>query len=195
VKRLVTVAALAASTAFATAAFAQMPPGAQAYMGVLTAVSPDSVTIQLKDGTTKVLPLAQSAMVSRSKPVDVDTIKPGSYVATANTNIDANSGKSIELRTNDSGAGQPAFSGPMSEPNTTLTNGTVQTVTKGENGRELVVAYPGGSRHIIVPSDVKVIGDYPATRQDLSVGQTVAAMALPDAQGHLAGMRIMIQPW
>jgi hypothetical protein len=194
VKRLITVAAFAASAALATAAVAQMPPGAQVYMGVLTAVSPDSVTIQLKDGATKVLPLAPSAMISRQKPVDIDTIKPGSYVATANTNLDANSGKSIELRTTDSGAGQPSFSGPMSEPNTTMTNGTVRTVTKGENGRELIVAYPGGARHIIVPPDVKVMGDFPAARQDLSVGQTVAALALPDAEGHLAGMRVMIQP-
>lgn len=161
-------------------------------MGVLTAVSPTSVTIKQTDGASKVVTLSKTLSVIRARPIDIEAIKPGTYVATANTNIDANSGKSIELRMFDNSARGQEFSRPMAQANTTMTNGTVQTITKGAGGRELAVGYPGGVRKIIVPPDVKVIGNFPATAADLKVGANVTTNAAAGPDGALVGTRITI---
>jgi hypothetical protein len=183
----------AAALAVATTALAQAPAAAPLrFMGVITALSPTSLTIKLADGTSTVLILAPTLTVMKAHPIDIDAIKPGTYVATANTNIDANSGRSIELRMYGPNAGDNAFSRPMAQPNTTMTNGTVQTVTKGAGGRELDVAYPGGVRHLVAPPNVQVIGNVPATSADLSVGETVSAVAAAAPSGPPIGTRITI---
>jgi hypothetical protein len=176
-------------------AAAQPPPPPAANIrvqGVVTAVSADSVTLKDKDGKTTVLPLALTWTAVKTRPVDIEAIKPGSFVATANTNIDEKSGKSIELRIFEPGNKGGEGSRPMATANTTMTNGTVQTVKKGAGGRELDVSYPGGVRHIIVPPDVQVIGAFPVGRDALKPGATVTAVAAKGDDGVARVARVQI---
>ena len=113
-------------------------------------------------------------------------------MATANTNIDATSGKSIELRIFEPGSKLGEGSRPMPQPNTTMTNATVQTVTKGAQGRELVVAYPGGTRHIIVPPDVQVIGNFPIDRDSVKPGDEIVALGVKGDDGVARAARVQV---
>lgn len=177
----------------ASTAFAQAPAATQVRVaGVVTAASPTSLTVKGDDGASTTVTLAKTVMVLRQRPIDIETIKPGAYVATANTNIDANSGKSIELRMFDNSARGQEFSRPMAQANTTMTNGTVQTISKGAGGRELVVGFPGGSRKIIVPENVQVIGLFPATVAELKAGATVNTNAAKSPTGELVAARVTI---
>lgn len=176
----------------AGAANAQAPAPPVRVNGVVTAISADSVTVKGADGKSTVLPLVRTWTAVVTKPVDIENIKPGSFVATANQNIDEKSGKSIELRIFEPGNKGGEGSRAMAAPNTTMTNGTVQTVKKGAGGRELDVTYPGGVRHIIVPPDVQVIGNMPAARDAVKVGATISANTTKDAEGVLRGTRIAI---
>lgn len=176
----------------AGAALAQAPSGIIRIGGVVTAVAPNSVTVRGPDGKVTVLPLALTWTVVKTRPVDIEAIKPGSFVATANTNIDAGSGKSIELRMFEPGSHLGEGSRPMAQANTTMTNGTVQTVKKGSGGRELDVSYPGGVRHIVVPPDVQVIGSFPADRSEVKPGVTISAIAAKGPDGNPLGTRISI---
>lgn len=160
--------------------------------GVITEITPAALTIEQPDGTSATFLLPQDYSVMRSRPVDIEAIKPGAYVATANTNIDASSGRSIELRMFDESIRGVEFSRPMAEPNTTMTNGTVQTITKGSGGRELEVAYQGGTRKITVPAEVEVFGIFPATVEDLQSGITIDIFAEPAATGNPIARRITI---
>src|SRR6202008_3333927 len=94
-------AALTAASALATIALAQAPGGAPPaftrYAGTVTAVASDHLTVKDKDGKVSDVPLARTWTAVATHPVDIEAIKPGSFVATANTDIDANTGKSIEL--------------------------------------------------------------------------------------------------
>ncbi len=186
-----TVLALAAVLA-AGAAYAQAPAPPVRVNGVVTAISADSVTVKEAGGKTTVLPLLRTWTAVVTKPVDIENIKPGSFVATANQNIDEKSGKSIELRIFEPGNKGGEGSRAMAAPNTTMTNGTVQTVKKGAGGRELDVSYPGGVRHIVVPPDVQVIGSMPAARDAVKVGVTISANTVKDAEGVARGTRIAI---
>jgi hypothetical protein len=188
--------AVSLTLGLAGAAFAQPPaPAAGNFVrvaGVVTAVSSDSVTVKGDDGKVTVLPMVKTWTVVKTRPVDIEAIKPGSFVATANTNLDDKSGKSIELRILEPGSHLGEGSRPMAQPNTTMTNGTVQTVKKGAGVRELDVSYPGGVRHILVPLDVKVIGALHAPRDAVKPGVIITAIAIKGEDGVARGTRISI---
>lgn len=187
-RALFLAAALAAS---ASAASAQGPNNTR-LMGALTAVSPTQVTIKPANGAAATVALSSTAQVIVARPINVATIKPGAYVATANTNIDDKSGKSVELRMYGPNQRGANFSRPMNQPNTTMTNGTVESVKKGKDGWELSVYIPGGTRKIIIPNDVKVIGNFEGTPKDLKVGETVTVNAGKDAGGGLITNRVTV---
>jgi len=192
-KPLFMAAAVAAAAALASAAHAQGgPPGFVRYAGTVTSVAADHLTIKDKDGKISDMPLATTWTAVATRPVDIEAIKPGSFVATANTNIDATTGKSIELRVFEPGNKGGEGSNPMAQPNTTMTNATVQTVSKGAQGRELVVAYPGGTRHIIVPPDVQVIGNFPIDRDSIKPGEDISAFGVKGADGVARVTRVQV---
>ncbi len=192
-KSALVLSALLSAAPFA--ALAQAPAAPPAFIraaGVVTAVGDDSVTLKAADGAVTVVPLARTWTVIATRPVDIDSIKPGSFVATANTNIDATSGKSIELRIFEPGSKLGEGSRPMPQPNTTMTNATVTTVTKGAGGRELDVAYPGGTRHIIVPPDVQVIGNFPVARDRVKPGANITVLLVKGDDGVARGTRVTV---
>ena len=195
-KPLILAAGLLAAPALALAqpvpAPAGAPPAFTRYAGTVTAVAADHLTIKDKDGKTTDVPLSRTWTAVATRPVDIEQIKPGSFVATANTNIDAGTGKSIELRVFEPGNKGGEGSRPMAQANTTMTNATVQTVTKGAEGRELVVAYPGGTRHIIVPPDVQVIGNFPIDRDTIKPGDEVTALATKGDDGVARSTRVQV---
>jgi hypothetical protein len=195
-KPLILAAALAAAPALALAQPAGgaggPPPAFTRYAGTVTAVAADHLTIKQQDGKTAEVPLSPTWTAVATRPVDIESIKPGSFVATANTNIDANTGKSIELRIFEPGNKGGEGSRAMAQPNTTMTNATVQTVTKGAQGRELVVYYPGGTRHIIVPPDVQVIGNFPIDRDSLKPGDEISALGVKGDDGVARATRVQV---
>ena len=191
-KTLALAAALAALPVLALAQAPAGPPAFVRYAGVVTAVAADSLTVKDKDGVTTVVPLTRTWTVVTTHPVDIEAIKPGSFVATANTNIDAGSGTSIELRVFEPGNKGGEGSRPMAQPNTTMTNATVTAVTKGAGGRELDVAYPGGTRHIIAPPDVQVIGYTPVDRDQVKPGVIISAAAVKGEDGVARVARLQI---
>ena len=196
-KPLSLAAAIVAVSAFAAPALAQppaggAPPAFTRYAGTVTAVAADHLTVKDKDGKVSDVPLARTWTAVATHPVDIEAIKPGSFVATANTDIDANTGKSIELRVFEPGNKGGEGSRPMAAPHTTMTNATVQTVTKGASGRELVVAYPGGTRHIIVPPDVQVIGSFPVDRDSIKPGDEISAFGVKGDDGVARATRVQV---
>jgi hypothetical protein len=183
---------LAAAGLAAAPALALAQPAFTRYAGTVTAVAADHLTVKDKDGKTSDVPLARTWTAVGTHPVDIETIKPGSFVATANTDIDADHGKSIELRVFEPGNKGGEGSRPMAQAHTTMTNATVQTVTKGAQGRELVVAYPGGTRHIIVPPDVQVIGNFPVDRDSVKPGDEIVALATKGDDGVARATRVQV---
>ena len=193
-KPLILAAGLAAAPVLALAqpAAPARPPAFTRYAGTVTMVAPDHLMIKTQDGQTADVPLSPTWTAVATRPVDIEAIKPGSFVATANTNIDATTGKSIELRIFEPGNKGGEGSNPMAQPNTTMTNATVQTVSKGAQGRELVVAYPGGTRHIIVPPDVQVIGNFPIDRDSIKPGDEVSAFGVKGDDGVARAARVQV---
>ena len=83
-------------TLSATALGQQAPPAG--FNGSVVGYTDNSVTLKDKDGKDVTVAMTPGWFVSSPKKITADAVKTGDFVATANTNIDANTGKSTELR-------------------------------------------------------------------------------------------------
>jgi hypothetical protein len=189
-------AALAAVLSLAGAAAAQPPGGATRVSGVVSAIGANGLTIRSADGKETMLGLAPGWTLVKAQPVDKDAIKPGAFVASANLAQADGVGRSLELRMfepgSHAGEGNRPMTQPGAQPGQMMTNATVSKVSNTAAGLELDVAYPGGTRHLVVPPDVKVIASIPVDPATLKTGTAVTALATKTDDGSLRAGRIQI---
>jgi hypothetical protein len=169
---------------------AQEPP--TGYSGALVQFSEASVILKSKEGQLIVVAMTPGWTVASAHPLDAGTIKPGNFVATANTVIDDHTGRSTELRIFEPGYRPEEGTHLMArQANTAMTHGTVASTTRTPAGVELDVIYPGGSRHLIVPLDVKITGYDLQDRKLLKPGVKVSAVARKGPDGVLRAGRLV----
>lgn len=169
--------ALAQSQTAAPAAQAQAAQPTRVHvMGTVTAVSATQMTVRTADGTSATMGFTPGWLLVIGHPIAASDIHVGDFVATANSNVDDSSGRSVELRVFPPGVHLGEGSRPMADGNT-MTNGTVGTVTDVSGGRQMVVSYAGGQRTITLPSNVTVIGQHLADHAQLAVGWNVFVFA------------------
>lgn len=124
----------------------QAPP--VGYSGAVVRFSEEGATLKDKGGKEIVVAMTRGWTVSVARTRDSGAIKPGDFVATANTVVDANTGRSTELRILEPGY-RPEFGTHLmgQQVNTAMTHGTVTTATRGAAGAELEVVIRGLTAH------------------------------------------------
>lgn len=164
-------------------AAATAAPAAQVtrFEGAVTAVAGNQITIAGAGGASSSFTLAPEAAIIKARPIQASEIRPGDFVATANTNNADGTGTSIELRVFPPGMRLGEGSFAMQAPNTTMTNATVAQVTNVGADRQLTVNFganqangsAAGSRTITLPASVQVVQWYRASVADIRVGSRV----------------------
>ncbi len=188
---LLSAAFLAVSAAALAQQGAQAPP--VGFSGALVEYSDSSVTLRDKDGKIVTVGMTPGWFVSSQKKISADTVQTGDFVATANTNIDASTGKSTELRVMEPNYRPEEGTHLMAgRENTSMTHGTIRKITRSTNGLELDVVYADGSRRIIVPPEVSVSGYDVYDRSVLKPGMNISAVTRKGADGVLRGGRLTI---
>jgi hypothetical protein len=164
------------------------PPAPVKYTGLVMSVGNDSISLKDKDGKVITVAMTPGWTVVTPRTLDRGALKVGDFVASANVNIDASSGRSTELRVLEPGYKPEENTHPIGQPNTSMTHGTVTKVDRSADGVTLVVSYPSGSRRLAVAPDVKITGYDVKKRSDLVIGTTVTAVARmgPDGVGRAA---------
>ena len=151
-------------------AIAQGPP--TVVRGVIVSFTQDAITVKTPDAKAETIPFAADWTVSVLKPIGIETIQPGSFIGTAEVPQKDGTGRSLEVHVFPPGvkAGEGHYA-LDTHNGSMMTNGTVGKVTSSPKGRELVVSYPTGERHIVVPQNVPVMqitsGDRAALKPDL----------------------------
>jgi hypothetical protein len=74
----------------------------------------------------------------------------------------------------------------------TMTNASITATVSGASGRELTLAYPGGSQQVIVPEDALIYTTVDAERSLLAPGALVTLLATPSADGRLTASRVQV---
>ena len=150
---------------------AQGPP--PVVRGVIVALTHDSITVKTPDAKSETIPFAADWTVSVLKPIGIEAIQPGSFIGTAEVPQKDGTGRSLEVHVFPPGvkAGEGHYA-LDTHGGSMMTNGTVGKVTSSPKGRELVVSYPTGERHIVVPQNVPVMqitnGDRAALKPGLA---------------------------
>ena len=159
---LAAAAALLASPALAQApAQPPMRPGVPesptGINGVLVSTAPDTVVLRQKDGSLLTVPMTRGWTVSRQRPDTPAGIKPGDFLASIQTAVDAGTGRATEVRVFEPGYRPEIGTHGMPMAGQSITHGTVESSTAAaDGGQTLVVGFPDGKRTIQVPAATKV---------------------------------------
>lgn len=173
--------------------FAQTPRSPLRFSGTLVSVAGDTVTLQDKDGKPFVVQMTPGWTVSVDRKVNADALKAGHFVATQNVPVDANTGKSTEVRILEPGYRPEEGTHVVSATNPNMmTHGTVKSVTRTANGVELEVTYPNGSRHLLVAPSVPVTLSNPLDTGVLKPGIAVGSVTRPGPDGVERASRLQL---
>jgi hypothetical protein len=192
----ISLPAASQGTAAPSAPAQPSPQAATRIAGTVTALSNEGLTLRDATGKEVKVGFAPDVAVLAARPISKDDIKPGDFVASANLSETEGVGRSIEMRLFEAGSrageGNRPMTQPGAAPNQVMTNATVTKVARTAAGLELDVQYPGGSRHLIVPPEVTIVGSYPVDPATLKVGLAVTLTAIPGSDGTLRATRIQI---
>jgi hypothetical protein len=184
-----TVLALVAATALAvTAAQAQTSVRIR---GTITAVDATSLSVKSRDGRDLKLALPDNATVAVAKAVKFDEIKDGDFVGTTTKVGPGGAEVAIEVHYLPPSV-PPGQSAWDLEPNSKMTNATVQGKVVGTTDHELTLQFPGGTQKVVVPSGIPLVRTVPGAPSDLRPGEYVFVSAQAASDGGLTALRIQV---
>jgi hypothetical protein len=184
-------AAGAGCLAFAGGALAQAP--AVRLRATIDAVNGNNVSLTTRAGEKLTVALAPDAMVVAIVPIHMEDIKPGSFIGSAAVPQADGTLRALEVHVfpepmRGTGEGHRPFD---LQPQSTMTNGTVGTVT-GSSSRTLQVSYQGGQQTIVVPPDTPVVTYEPGSTALLVPGAHMILMGRREQDGRVVATRISV---
>ncbi len=180
-KTLFLSAVLAA--AIAAPAAAQTPT---IIRGTVVSVTAGQLTIRPRTGAPVAVTLTPDWNVQVTKPIDVNQIKPGSFIGTAEMPKAEGVGRSLEVHVFPPGVklGEGHYGWDLKK-GSKMTNGTVGKVTTVGRSRELEVSYSTGQRRLVVPPRTPIVQITGGARDLIKPGAKVFLVAAPKPGGGL----------
>ena len=136
--------------------------------GTITAVDANAITV---NGKERVL-LGEKTEIVFAKPISLADIKPGDFLGVTSQKRPDGTLVAHEVRRfpKPVNPGHRPFDGRDDQ---TMTNASVDAVVSATSGRELTMAYPGGTQKIVVPESASVSMLVPGQRSQLVRGAPV----------------------
>jgi len=180
--RIISVGALAFLVA-ATTAYAQQPQIVR-LRGTIESVDTQTLSVKTRDGTALTMSLPANVAVRGLEKKSVADVKAGSFVGITAMPLPDGTQKVVEVHIfPESMRGTGEGHRPWDlMPNSTMTNGNIETAVAGVEGQELVLKYKDGEKKFIMPPNIEVVMFVPGTTADLKAGEKVFLVAkkLPD---------------
>jgi hypothetical protein len=164
--------------------------------GVIERVSPDreSFDVKTRDGQERTLRLPADAKVARVAAASLADVKPGAYVGVAAVPGDGDALKALEVHIfpeSMRGVGN-GFRPFDLAPNSTMTNGAVNVRVDAVDGSQIVVAYNGGQKSIVIDKSTPIVSIEPGGLGDLMVGAAIVARGGAGPGGDYEANRIVV---
>ncbi len=201
--------ALILSLGLPSIAIAATPATPERLRGVIESVTPGSITLQTKDGTTQTLELSATTRYTIVSKASLSDILPESYIGTAAKGSGANmiALEVVIFPPVMRGAGEGHYpwdplpdvvGAPASAPSSmtngsvssimptpakigsSMTNGSVQTVSALPGAKQISVVYKGGKQIILVLPSTPVVALAPATHTVLMQGAQAFAVVVDE---------------
>ena len=153
--------------------------------GTVENVDGNVLTVKTREGQDVKVKLPDNARVLGIEKASIDDIKQGSYIGVSAMPQTDGSQKALHVHIFlDAMRGVAEGFGPWDvQPNSTMTNATVDNMVTGTDGRNITVKYKDGEKKIIVPPDAPIVKYVPGNKDALKAGAKifiVAAVKQPD---------------
>lgn len=185
-----------ATLAFAGAALGQTPAVKPARIrGEIVSLNGDTLMVHRRSGDTVSIDVQPTVGVSAVKSMQLEDIKPGSFIGTAattGTDGKLTATEVVVFPESARGTGEGHYAWDLG-PNSSMTNANVDTVVQGTSGRDLKLSYKGGNNVVTVPANVPIVTFVPAARTDLVAGKKVFVVATPASQGSFVAQRVVVE--
>ena len=176
-----------------TGAIAAHAQEATRLRATIDGVNGNSLSLTTREGQKMTITLAPNLAVSAIVPVKLEDIKSGSFIGSAALPQPDGTQRALEVHVfpesmRGTGEGYRPFD---LQPQSTMTNGTVGSVT-GTSGRTLKVTYKGGEQTIVVPPDCPIVTYESGSRELLTPGAHMIVFGQKAADGTVTAMRIAV---
>ncbi len=188
------------------------PPAAEAAPPATPAPAPVTGTVQsVSDGSLQLrtadmqqarVTLSPQTRIVKTVPAKLTDVRSGDFIGTT---AETRDGKLVSTEVHIfaealRGTGEGHY--PWNQPNTTMTNGAVATMTNGNVAKSdattgatsLTVTYKGGQQDVTVPASTPVTRIDMAAPADLKAGSRVTVFGRPKADGRIAADMLSIAP-
>lgn len=159
----------------------------------IDAVNGSKMALTTRSGDKVTVAVAPDLTVTELASVNLRDIKPGSFIGTAALPQPDGTERALEVHVfpesmRGTGEGFRPFD---LQPQSTMTNGTVGSVT-GTSGRTLTVTYKGGQQTIVVPPNTPVVTFEPGSRAMLVPGAHIILFGTRADDGEVTAKRISV---
>lgn len=187
--KLLAAAALLAT--IATSAHAQT----QRLRGEIERVEGTTIFAKARDGSSVAIKLADNATITAAYKATLADIRAGDFIGSGAMPQADGSQKALEVHIfaasmRGQGEGHRPWNGA---PNSTMTNGTVESAAGGTDGHVLVVKYKDGDKKIVVGPDTPIVRYEVGNPSDLKPGASFSIVAATkQADGTFTAPRITV---
>ena len=178
---------LAGALAFAGTAYAQTPIRIR---GTITALEGNVLSVKARDGRDLKLELDDKLVVATAKAIKLEDLKAGDYVGTTAMK---RGDQMVAVEVHTLAPTVPQGHTPWDlQPESTMTNALVGTITKMGDANELTLNYKDGMQKIMVPNGIPIVTTIPADRSALRAGEYIFAAAQSFPDGKITAARIQV---
>jgi hypothetical protein len=187
--------AAALAVALAAAASAVWGQETVRVRGVIAQQDGDIYVVTTRTGGDVRLKLAPGAGIAASVKASLADIKAGTYIGVAALPQSDGTQRALEVHIfHESMRGTGEGHRPWDlQPQSTMTNATVEHIVAGTDGHSVTVRYKDGEKRIAVPPGTVIVAYLPGAADELKAGAAVfvpAASKRPD--GTLEAQRVMV---
>jgi hypothetical protein len=181
-----------ALTLLAVPALAQQPP-VSIVRGTILAVEGHDLTLDTKDGATKVA-LADTTVLTGVNKITLADIKPDAYVGVVSVPAPDGLDHAVSIHVfppDQRGTGEG--SRPWDRPGSTMTNAAVAQEVTAKDGEMLTLKYGSGEKKVLVTPETSLVRFEPgATTAELKPGVKVMAFTNAPAEGERQVRRLLV---
>jgi len=141
--------------------------------GVIDNVDGKTLSVKARDGAMVQVKLADDARVLTLDKKSLADVKQGVFVGITAMPQPDGTQKAMEIHIFPDamrGTGEGHYPWDLM-PNSTMTNGNIESQVVSNDGQTLVMKYKDGEKTIIVPANVEVVMFVPATVADIKAGE------------------------
>jgi hypothetical protein len=185
--KILQLATAGAIALFASTAFAQQNSNIR---GTLQGFEGSTLSIRTNAGEDVKIQLPENVGVSTTKAFTLADAKPGMMLGV--TTIQRN-GELIAIDVRPiPPAVKPGLSAYDLQPQSTMTNATLEGSVAGAGAQEITLNHGSGTVKVRVLPETPMSQAVPGTREDLKAGETIYVAARRDEGGNLVAVRVQV---